>query len=76
MGLVAWMMALTMPSTTVWVGVKRTLARPTEFRPVRNSVMESAPAIQPANEPRSARCSGVSSILGHDVRDADAATRS
>ena len=40
-------MALTMPSATPWVGVISMSVSPTDARPARNSVNDSAPAMQP-----------------------------
>ena len=57
-GLDALMIALIIPSVTVWEGVMVTSVRPTASRPSRNSETDRAPAMQPANEPRSARSSG------------------
>ena len=58
-GLVALMMAPCIPSPTRWVEVTDTSVRPTSRSPVSNSENESAPAMQPQYEPRSARWSGV-----------------
>ena len=58
-GLVALTIALIIPSVTSCDGVIETSANPTASRPWRNSLTESAPAMQPAYEPRSARSSGV-----------------
>ena len=54
-GLVARMIALTIPSATACDGVIETSASPTASRPSRNSETDSAPAMQPTYEPRSAR---------------------
>ena len=59
-GLVALMIALIIPSVTVCDGVMETSVRPTASRPSRNSETDRAPAMQPAKEPRSARCSALS----------------
>ena len=56
-GLLARTIALTIPSATACVGVTETSVRPTASSPARNSEKESAPAMQPAYEPRSARWS-------------------
>ena len=69
------MIALIIPSVTVCDGVIVTSVRPTACRPSRNSETDSAPAMQPAKEPRSARSSGLRVVLGDDVADADPATR-
>ena len=72
-GFVALMIALIIPSVTVCDGVIETSVRPTASRPSRNSETDRAPAMQPAYEPRSARCSALERVLGDDVADPDPA---
>ena len=74
-GFVALMIALIIPSATACDGVIETSVSPTASSPSRNSEIDSAPAMQPAYEPRSARCSAAQRILGDDVADADPAAR-
>ena len=57
-GLVALTIALNIPSATAWVGVTETSISPARARPARNSEKDSAPAMQPTYEPRSARSVG------------------
>jgi hypothetical protein len=53
------MMALCIPSATRWVGATETSVSPAPLSPVSYSLNDRAPAMQPTNEPRSARCSAV-----------------
>ena len=46
-GLVAWMMALCMPSAVWWVKRTVALVKPAEVRPSRYSCRDRAPAMQP-----------------------------
>src|SRR5688500_4087573 len=59
-GFVARTIAAYIPSPTLWVGTTSTSVSPTAARPARYSSNESAPAMQPAKLPRSARSSGES----------------
>ena len=63
------------PSATSCVNSTDTWSKPAASSPASYSPRESAPAMQPAKLPRSARSSGVSSILGDDVADPDPPTR-
>ena len=59
-GRVALMIAPCRPSATACVGSIETSTSPTAANPARYSANERAPAMQPLNEPRSARSSALS----------------